>query len=198
MTKIQVQKILKMGEGQHIEFKESLSTLKKAIKTLASFGGQARGGWLFFGVYDDGTIKGIDVGKNTIEKLANDIKENTLSMIWAEPLLPEIYEFPDLSILAVRVTQKNVDKGPYLAYGHRYNRTGKSTHEVKVNYKLFAQYYNKHLHPENSNEPYEANFSFCPECGSKKLKKIGASSEDGDCMFRIICEECGWEESGIF
>lgn len=193
MTKKQAIKYLKLGESQYVEFKESLSSIKDAIKTLAAFGNQKKGGWLFFGVYDDGSIRKMGIGKNTIEQLANDIKQNTLSMVWAEPLIPEIFPIPDLSILALRVSVNDVKRGPYLAYGYRYKRSGKSTHKVKVNYSQFSKYYNTHLHPTESNDLPELNFAFCPDCGSKNLEKSGAEI-DGDLITSILCKNCGWRQ----
>lgn len=191
MTKNSIKKILSAGESQFVEFKESLSSTNEAIKTLAAFANQSVGGWLFFGVKDNGSITKITVGKNTIEQLANNIKQNTLSMVWAEPLLPDIYTISDLSILAVRVTNENYKKGPYLAFGYRYKRTGKSTHKVKLNYQLLTKYYNKHLHPEGSNDPVDTNFAFCPDCGSKNLERGGADI-DGNLITFIRCKNCGW------
>jgi len=186
--------MLSLGESQSIEFKESLASLDEALKTLGAFGDQDNGGWVFFGVKDDGSIKKISVGKNTIENLAKTIKENVLSMTWFEPLIPEIYEYPELSIIAVRITENNVKRGPYYVKGYRYKRSGKSTQKVKLNYQLATKYFNLHLHPEDSKDPFETNYAFCPECGSEKLKKGGACNDDGDTVFWVICEECDWRE----
>ncbi len=193
MTNDQVIKLLKLGETQYVEFKESLSSLPDAIKTLSAFGNQKSGGLLFFGVRDDGTIKKIEIGKNTIEQLANEIKRNTLSMKWAEPLIPEIHIVSDLAILLLIVSDKDVKRGPYFAYGYRYKRSGKSTHKVSVNYSIFTKFFNTHLHPTDSNDLPELNYAFCPDCGSGEIVKSGTDIE-GDLITSIYCKECEWRE----
>ncbi len=64
------------GESQTIEFKASLGRQKEAIQTMVAFANR-EGGWLFFGVTDDGNRKGVQIGRDTLEKLAAAIRDHT-------------------------------------------------------------------------------------------------------------------------
>lgn len=63
------------GEGQQVEFKSTLSLSKEGAQCLVGFA-NAKGGRVFFGVRDDGTQVGVDVGQNTIEKLAATLESH--------------------------------------------------------------------------------------------------------------------------
>ena len=163
------------GEGQHDEFKESRNQLPKAIQTLAAFGGQAGGGAVFIGITDTGEpTKGFAVANNLPEKLAGTIKENTVSMLSGEPLYPDIYAFANPAFVAIEVTQDQVARGPFLAFGRRWERVGKLTHEVKINYRQLAKAYRDALYDPEARE--SLGYRFCPQCGEERLE---AYSGDG-------------------
>lgn len=63
-------------ESQTVEFKASLGRQKEAIQTMVAFANRD-GGWLFFGVTDDGTRKGVQMGRKTLEDLAAAIRDHT-------------------------------------------------------------------------------------------------------------------------
>jgi hypothetical protein len=63
-------------EGQTVEFKASFAQQDDGIQTLVGFA-NSRGGSLYFGVKDDGTVLGADVGTNTLEQLAASIRDHT-------------------------------------------------------------------------------------------------------------------------
>jgi predicted HTH transcriptional regulator len=83
----EAQRLIQQGEGQQIEFKASFSESREAIETLCAFT-HADGGTVFFGVRDDGTIVGVQLGKKTLEDFANQVRSNTQS-----PLTPRIYKY---------------------------------------------------------------------------------------------------------
>ncbi|MBI2846773.1 MAG: ATP-binding protein [Chloroflexi bacterium] len=76
MEKKELEKILQEKEGQTIEFKTSLAEQEKAVQAMVAFA-NAHGGKVLFGVDNDGKPVGVSVGNNTVEKLANYIKEHT-------------------------------------------------------------------------------------------------------------------------
>ncbi len=57
--------IIKGGESETVEFKKSTGLLREAIETLCGFA-NLRGGYLFFGVTDNGKILGQDVSDDTL------------------------------------------------------------------------------------------------------------------------------------
>src|ERR1700691_751310 len=63
-------------EGQTVERKESLTLWRDIVETCAAFA-TAQGGKGFVGVADDGRIAGVQIGKGTLEDLANRIAQNT-------------------------------------------------------------------------------------------------------------------------
>jgi len=62
------------GESETIEFKESFGDT--ALETIGAFS-NTRGGTLLIGVKDSGEIRGVQIGKKTLEDTANRIQEAT-------------------------------------------------------------------------------------------------------------------------
>lgn len=118
-------KALKEGENQEVEFKRSFAEIDRAIQVLVSFA-NASGGIVIFGVGDDGSLIGVDSGKNNIEQISNKIVANTD---------PAIY--PEIKLLTVdgkKLLVVKVGKGsskPYLAFGKPYKRVGKNTVQME-------------------------------------------------------------------
>jgi predicted HTH transcriptional regulator len=192
VTEEEARALIAMGEGQTIEFKETTATLRKGIKTLAAFGSRDEGGHLFIGVTDAGGIVPFQRARNAEEKWANEIKGNVLSMTTGEPLLPQINSFgnPGFSVISV---DGGTDTGPYIAYGRRFERVGKSTHEVQMDYRQLARAFNQHIYDADAAEPLA--YRFCERCGNPKLKRSSALDPDHDRMYHFIeCSECGWSE----
>ena len=78
---------ISLGEGQCIEFKESFSEENQAIESLCAFS-HSEGGTVLFGVSDDGRVKGVTLGNETLERFANKIQTNS-----SPPLVVSIYNF---------------------------------------------------------------------------------------------------------
>jgi hypothetical protein len=182
------------GEGQHDEFKESPSQLPKGIRTLAAFASQAGGGVVFIGITDAGEPrKGFTIANNLPEKLAATIKENTVSMISGEPLYPDIYTFTAPTFVAIEVPPAQVARGPFLAHGRRWERVGKSTHEVKINYRQLARAYRDALYDPKVTE--SLGYRFCPMCGEQCLTRTEATDRVNDMTIEIVkCSSCSWSD----
>ncbi|MGQ4914377.1 MAG: helix-turn-helix domain-containing protein [Candidatus Asgardarchaeia archaeon] len=73
--------LLKTGESEKVEFKRSVGELKEIIETVVAFA-NANGGWIFIGVDDSGAITRVKIGKDTIEKLVNNIVQMTNPSIY--------------------------------------------------------------------------------------------------------------------
>ena len=117
---------LKKGESQNIEFKESLKLIKEIGATISAFSNSG-GGTVYIGIPDKGKIIGVDIGSNTIENLANQIKTNTDPQIYPEI---EIKEIHDKKIILIKV-KESIEK-PVFYKNHAYQRIGKSTHLVET------------------------------------------------------------------
>ena len=112
--------ILQEGEGQFIEFKESLD--KTFAKEVAAFA-NASGGKIFLGVGDDNKIKGINI-TNRLKSQIQDIANN------CDPSISiKFEEFKN--ILIVVVDEKN-DK-PYSCSSGFYMRIGPNSQKMKRN-----------------------------------------------------------------
>ena len=66
--------MIPMQEDLHTEYKSSFS--EEVIIALVSFA-NAKGGTVYLGITDDGTICGVRLGKKTIAKWINEIKQKT-------------------------------------------------------------------------------------------------------------------------
>jgi hypothetical protein len=189
MTKQEALALVTRGEGQTIEFKETPGQINRAIKTLAAFASQQNGGSVLIGFRDDGTpVPGFQLPQNAAERIAEKIKENTISMVTAEPLLPQIHTFTDPEFAVIHVGPGREEDGPYLAFGRRWKRVGRSTHEVQMNYRQLARAYSQHLWDSTSDEalPYR----FCRHCGSQRLNRSQALDYSHDRLYYIIeCED---------
>jgi ATP-dependent DNA helicase RecG len=68
--------LIKNGESESIEFKKSTSSLREAIQSICAFANH-HGGYVIFGVDDNGRVLGQQVTDDTIKNISNAIKLNT-------------------------------------------------------------------------------------------------------------------------
>ena len=69
-------KLISGVENENLEFKESIR-LKEEIGQAVSAFSNANSGSILIGISNNGKIIGVDIGRNTLEELANHIKRNT-------------------------------------------------------------------------------------------------------------------------
>lgn len=69
-----IAKIIQTGESQTVEFKESFD--REALETVIAFS-NTKGGLLFIGVSDNGTVRGISVGVESLKNWSNQIYQVT-------------------------------------------------------------------------------------------------------------------------
>jgi ATP-dependent DNA helicase RecG len=69
-----LRQILVEGESGRVEFKEKMG--EETLETVAAFA-NAHGGTLLIGIADDGTVKGVTLGKETLRDWANRIAQTT-------------------------------------------------------------------------------------------------------------------------
>lgn len=68
--------IMKSGESERVEFKQSLGERKQILEAITAFS-NIKGGTVFIGIEPSGKVIGVSIGANTLENLANEIKQNT-------------------------------------------------------------------------------------------------------------------------
>ena len=61
MTPEEIRALIHRGEGQRLEFKRSLAELETGVRAAAAMT-NADGGHVLFGVRDDGTVLGVQIG----------------------------------------------------------------------------------------------------------------------------------------
>lgn len=124
MRQEKLKELIQGGESAELEFKKSLSLSEPIGKTICSFS-NANGGTIVIGVTDSGRIKGVDVGKNTLEQLANKIKQHTDPKIYPS-VSTEKLDGKDIVIIEVNESQEK----PVFYRNRAYKRVGKSTHKL--------------------------------------------------------------------
>ncbi len=117
-------KLVKKQESEILEFKPSLSQIKDIIETVSAFS-NTNGGSIIIGVDDKRNVIGVDVGKKTIESLANEIKQNTDPQIYPSISVEYIYG-KNVVIIEVKESKSK----PVFAFDRVYKRVGKSNHRV--------------------------------------------------------------------
>ena len=112
------------GETQTREFKSSFS--KEVVETLTAFANSI-GGCIYIGIDDNGKVKGIEIGKETLQNWQNQIKLNT------NPSL-----FPDIEVLNIDnkkvvclIIQEHPIK-PVCCKGKYYLRKKNANHQMAI------------------------------------------------------------------
>jgi len=108
-------------ENERLENKTSLSEKHDAVVAIAAFA-TAHGGEVRFGINPSGHRVGVQIGKTTLEELANYIKQNT-----DPPQFPSIMVEGNESsaVLIVRIEESPIK--PVWAFGRPYKRVGRTS-----------------------------------------------------------------------
>ena len=114
-------KIVLRGESDTLEFKESTGEWKEIIKIISAFA-NTKGGTVLIGINNSGKIYGVDIGKDTLEDLANKIKENTDPKIYPH-IATKVMDGKSIIIIDVKESSDHL----ILAFGRPFKRVGKST-----------------------------------------------------------------------
>jgi predicted HTH transcriptional regulator len=103
-------------ESEELEFKKSVSELKEGVISLSSMLNKNQHGILLFGVKNDGSVVGQQIGKNTTTSIANEIKYHLKPFV--SPKI-EIKKIENHDVISVEVVGSDT---PYSAYGRYYKR----------------------------------------------------------------------------
>jgi ATP-dependent DNA helicase RecG len=119
-----IKELIDRGESQSLEFKESLKLKDEIGETVSAFS-NSDGGIVVVGVSDSGGIPGVDIGKNTLEELANYIKRNTDPQIFPSV---KIQEVGGKKVVMIEV--KEGAEKPVFFKNHAYKRVGKTNQMI--------------------------------------------------------------------
>ncbi|MBE0523981.1 MAG: putative DNA binding domain-containing protein [Methanosarcinales archaeon] len=94
--------LIKTGESENIEFKEKFD--EQTIESAVAFA-NTKGGIIFIGVSDKNNIKGINVGKETLNQWANQISQSTNPRI-----IPELEKIKvdGKTVIAVKIKENPI------------------------------------------------------------------------------------------
>lgn len=121
---LNINQLTKQQESEILEFKTSTSEKKKIVQTVSAFCNK-RGGAILIGISPQNKIVGVNIGKKTIEDLANYIKENTDPKIY--PLI-KVKEVKKEKIIVIKI-EENKEK-PVFAFNIAYKRVGKTNQKI--------------------------------------------------------------------
>lgn len=119
-TQQELETLIRQGESETVEFKETFDA--DATEAVAAFA-NTRGGTLLVGVRDDGTIRGITLGKETLRDWANQIAQAT----GIHPRLNPV-SHADGTLVLIEVAESPVK--PVACRGRFFKRVGKSTRQM--------------------------------------------------------------------
>jgi ATP-dependent DNA helicase RecG len=117
-------KLISGGENERLEFKESLRLKEEKCQAVSAFS-NASGGSILIGVSDDGKVIGVDIGRNTLEELANYIKRNTDPAIFPSV---KVLDSAGKKIIVIEV--KESTEKPVFFKKHAYKRVGKTNQRI--------------------------------------------------------------------
>lgn len=112
-------------ENEYIEFKESLTELEAGVKSISSMLNRGNDATVYFGVKNNGDIKGLLVGDGTLNKIKDKIKVKIKPNI-----LPEIKFIStenNKDYIEVKASGHNI---PYTFDGRYYIRNGASDEQI--------------------------------------------------------------------
>jgi len=127
MTEKQLKELIQQGESQNIELKSSLKLKEEIGETISAFANTS-GGIIIIGVSDEGKILGVDIGKKTLEDLANWVKENTDPQIYPDV---KVHQVENKSI--IEVSLKENEEKPVFFKNHAFQRVGKTNQRISAN-----------------------------------------------------------------
>jgi ATP-dependent DNA helicase RecG len=118
-------KILFKGESDKLELKSRFND--ETIETIVAFS-NSTGGQILIGVDDEKNIKGLTIGKESIQKLLNEIKSKT-----APSIIPDIEAIEVEAKQVLVITVNEFPLKPVSFKGRYFKRIGNANHQLTVN-----------------------------------------------------------------
>lgn len=125
-------------ESEELEFKKTTAELREGVISLASMLNKHGHGVLYFGVKNDGTVFGQQIGNNTTSDISEEIKNYLRPVIVPSISVEKVDE---KQIIKIEV---NGDDKPYCAYGRYFIRSDDEDLQM-TNSQLEDLFVNKNL-----------------------------------------------------
>lgn len=121
---MEISEFLENNEKENVEFKASLSEKNKILKTISAFSNK-RGGTILVGINDNRDVVGVDIGRNTLENLANNIRRER-----DPPVYPYI-DYSDINGKTVLIIEVSESVAKPVFYRNRtYIRVGRTNQRL--------------------------------------------------------------------
>ena len=75
MKLTQLKALVKQGECEYLEFKNSTGNITSGMQTICAFLNSNNGGAVIFGVKDNGQIVGQDISDKTLKEIATELNK---------------------------------------------------------------------------------------------------------------------------
>jgi ATP-dependent DNA helicase RecG len=111
-------------EYEHVEYKQSLASSRDIAETVAAFA-TARGGTIRIGIAPDGRRIGVQLGRVTLENIANNIRDST-----DPPQYPSITVEGDEDAAVINIRVEESALKPVWAHGVPFKRVGRSNQRL--------------------------------------------------------------------
>ena len=117
-------KFIKTGESETVEFKTSFD--REAIEALVAFA-NTKGGTVLIGVADDGAVRGVTLGKETLNDWLGQIKSAT-----SPTIIPDIeaLKISGRTVVAIKVDEYPIK--PISIRGRYFKRIATANHQLRL------------------------------------------------------------------
>ncbi|MBA3066355.1 transcriptional regulator [bacterium] len=117
---------MKYKESETVELKKSTAELKEAVIAIAAMLNKHGKGRVYFGIKNDGSIIGQDIGENTIREVSQTITDNIEPRIFPKITAQKIKGRGCITVVFSGSAM------PYFAYGRAYMRVGDENKQLTV------------------------------------------------------------------
>ena len=117
---------MKYKESETVEFKKTTSELKEAVISVSAILNKHSRGEVYFGIKNDGSVIGQDVGSKTLRDISHAISENIEPKIY-----PKIRQIKINNKTCIKVSFEGKD-APYFAYGRAYMRVADEDRQISA------------------------------------------------------------------
>ena len=117
---------MQFKESETVEFKKSTSELKEAVFAIAAMLNKHEKGKVYFGIKNNGSVVGQDIGENTIRKISQTIADNIEPKVFPKVACQKINGKACITV------EFSGSARPYFAYGRAYMRIGDENKQLAI------------------------------------------------------------------